>query len=55
MQENELEYLQYFYGRAGDAFGPAEDDVYTAIQKDFEAETGLKVPVEYKRYPDEEV
>ena len=32
----ELDFLRYFYEAAGDAFGPADSDVYRSINEDYE-------------------
>ena len=31
----ELEFLQYFYEQAGDAFGPADSEIYGCIQEEY--------------------
>ncbi len=46
---SELEFLKFFYIAAGDAFGPADDDIYRMIVEEFEEETGLRAPVGYTR------
>lgn len=53
--ETELEFLRYFYDAAGDSFGPADGDIYRAIARDFEDETGKTLPSNYsRRYEEEE-
>lgn len=42
--KKEIAFLRYFYNAAGDAFGPAESDIYYMIIQDYEGE----VPKEYK-------
>lgn len=32
---NELEFLRFFHSAAGDAFGPADSDVYAAINDEW--------------------
>jgi hypothetical protein len=32
----ELKFLRYFYGAAGDAFGPADADVYQQIKDEYD-------------------
>lgn len=44
---SELEFLRFFYDAAGNAFGPAESDVYQGIMNDFEAH-GERVPEGYR-------
>jgi hypothetical protein len=46
--EEELEFLRFFYEQAGHVFGPADDDVYRGINKEYEKQGGV-VPREYKR------
>lgn len=41
-----LEYLKWFYMNA--EFGPAHGDVMYGLNDAFEAETGKKIPPEYK-------
>jgi hypothetical protein len=36
--ERELAFLRYFYDAAGEAFGPADLDVYASIRDDYEGE-----------------
>jgi hypothetical protein len=47
-EQRELEFLRYFYGAAGDVFGPADDDCYQGIKDDYERQGG-KLPKTYKR------
>lgn len=47
----ELEFLRYFYERAGEAMGPADWDVYYSIKEDFKKFKKLPLP---KGYGDEE-
>ena len=44
----ELEFLRYFYGAAGYAFGPADSDIYDMIAESYQGE----LPEKYK--PEEE-
>ena len=46
---DELTFLRFFYAAAGEAFGPADDDVYRCIHDDYEKETGNRVPNDYRR------
>lgn len=50
----ELEYLRYFYGAAGDAFGPADSDVYYGIAEDFLRRYGYPPPGSYDPRTDDE-
>lgn len=43
----ELDFLEYFHDMAGDAFGPADDDVHYMIRKGYTEEEGLPVPEGY--------
>jgi hypothetical protein len=43
----ELEYLQYFYSAAGECFGPADDEIYDAIKRNFKKWVGKAMPVGY--------
>ena len=43
----ELEFLRYFYSAAGDAFGPADSEVYDIIKENFVEDTGLQLPEGY--------
>lgn len=43
----ELKFLRFFYGAAGDVFGPAEDDVYESIKEEYK-ESGGTVPSLYE-------
>ena len=52
--ELELEFLRFFYDKAGEAFGPADSDVYHAIIKDFEQLRGVSVPKAYRQDEEEE-
>lgn len=45
--ELEVDFLRYFYGAAGDVFGPAEDDVYEGIKEEYK-ESGGVVPPTYE-------
>ena len=47
MEDTELEFLRFFYDKAGDAFGPADADVYQGIKDDFVASTGKALPESY--------
>lgn len=51
---NELDFLRFFYDAAGDAFGPADSDIYNSIRQDWEQQTGQKNPAEYHGRADEE-
>mgnify|MGYP001584974499 CR=1 FL=1 len=44
---NELEFLRFFYRKAGDAFGPADSDIYHMIREEWEEKTGQTNPEEY--------
>ena len=44
---SELEYLQYFYSAAGECFGPADDDIYDAIKRNFKKWKGKSLPEGY--------
>lgn len=46
----ELEWLEYFYSAAGDAFGPAESDIYDSIKRYFMRSTGKRLPEGYGIY-----
>lgn len=52
--EDELEFLRYFYDAAGDAFGPADADIYRMIADDYAKQSGKKAPAEYRRHEEEE-
>jgi hypothetical protein len=45
---DELTFLRHFYHAAGEVFGPADADVYDALHQQYEAETGNKVPSDYR-------
>lgn len=52
---DELEFLRFFYRKAGDAFGPADSDIYHGIRQDWEEKTGQKNPPQYHGLdPDDE-
>jgi hypothetical protein len=36
--QKELEFLRYFYDAAGDAFGPADSDIYQMIKDNYAGE-----------------
>lgn len=36
--EKELAFLRYFYAAAGDAFGPADSDIYQMIKDNYDGE-----------------
>lgn len=44
---NELEFLRFFYRKAGSAFGPADSDIYHNIREEWEEKTGQTNPEEY--------
>jgi len=46
--EDELEFLRYFYHAAGNAFGPADDDIYRMIAADYTEESGKEIPAGYR-------
>jgi len=48
-EELELEFLRFFYDAAGEAFGPADADIYYMIKEDFQVETGYALPEGYER------
>lgn len=43
----ELAFLKFFFKAAGDAFGPADADIYCGIAQDYEDLKGLPVPKAY--------
>lgn len=45
--QDELIFLRYFFDAAGDAFGPADHDVYCYIMQEYENTTGRAVPKPY--------
>lgn len=45
--EDELEFLRYFYTHVEPALGPASGDVYDSLKKQYERDTGEKVPPRY--------
>lgn len=45
--EKEIAYLSFFFGRAGDFFGPAESDIYETIAEEYKAE-GNDIPEGYE-------
>lgn len=45
----ELEYLRYFVKAVYPALGPADDEIVSIIQEDFEKKTGKLVPKKYRR------
>lgn len=51
---NELDFLRFFYDKAGDAFGPADSDIYHGIREEWERKTGQTNPPEYHGREDEE-
>lgn len=50
----ELQFLRYFYSEAGQAFGPADDEIYRSIARNFEEDFELKLPPKYSRLDIEE-
>lgn len=44
----ELAFLRFFFEAAGEAFGPADHDVYCCIMRDYEYATDRLVPEEYR-------
>ncbi len=46
----ELKFLRYFYNAAGEAFGPADTDIYAMIADDYDGE----LPPGYHPYEDKE-
>jgi hypothetical protein len=44
----ELRFLRFFYSAAGGAFGPADAEIYRMIIEDFEDQTGVRVPEDYR-------
>ena len=49
-QATELEFLRYFYKAAGDAFGPADADVYDCIKQNFVKVSHKTLPEGYGLY-----
>ena len=47
--EDDLDFLRFFYDQAGDAFGPADEDVYQCINENYKLHTGKSVPADYAR------
>ncbi len=47
-QQNELEFLRYFYDAAENAFGPASEDIYDNIKTAW-LEAGEELPIFYER------
>lgn len=45
-QQEELEWLRFFYSEARYAMGPADSDIYSQIKKDYQEE-GKILPEEY--------
>lgn len=45
--DNELKFLRYFYDRAGEAFGPADYEIYEMIKEDYVEKTGNELPEGY--------
>jgi len=43
---NELDFLEWFYANAD--FGPADWDIQCMMQKEYEHETGNRVPDSYR-------
>lgn len=43
----ELRFLRFFYGQAGDAFGPADSEVHAGIVEDYVARRGVFPPKPY--------
>lgn len=46
-ESNELEFLRFFYSEIEAAIGPASDDVYYLLKKEWEEE-GNELPEDYK-------
>lgn len=47
-ENQELEFLRYFYERARYAMGPADDDIYDMIKQDYVQAEGGVLPEDYK-------
>lgn len=47
-EQLELEFLRYFYKRAREAMGPADDDIYDMIKMDYVHAEGGILPEDYK-------
>lgn len=45
---DELAFLRFFFEAAGDAFGPADHDIYRLIMESYEDRSGKKVPADYR-------
>lgn len=43
----EIEFLRFFYDKAGYGFGPADADVYQSIKDEFKWITGKTLPEPY--------
>lgn len=43
----ELEFLRFFYDEVSSVIGPASDDVYYLMKKEYEEE-GFELPEDYK-------
>jgi hypothetical protein len=46
-EENELDFLRFFYAKVENAMGPGSDDVYYALKREYEA-LGNELPEGYK-------
>lgn len=47
-EASEIAFLRYFYEAAGEAFGPADHDIYCGIMEAFEESTQMLVPEAYR-------
>jgi len=45
---DELTFLRYFYRNVDGALGPGSDDVYYAIKRNYVADTGNRIPRDYR-------
>lgn len=52
-EKDELMYLRYFYSRASDSMGPADDDIYRMIKEEW-LEDGRELPEGYEIEEEEE-
>lgn len=51
-EQNELEFLRYFYAHADEGMGPASDDIYDMIKQNWR-DDGHVIPVGYGRHNDD--
>ncbi len=47
-EPGELDFLRFFFSEAGEAFGPADHDIYCLIMEGYESSTGQQVPAQYR-------